>query len=82
MLEFETDPAPGASSSSLHCGEVNIYEDKVMRVSVAEADIKQNPHELPSTADHGTFCKQADVSVGWPEVGGTFCRHIMSAITP
>ena len=52
-----------------------------MRVSVAEADIKQNPHELPSTADHGTFCKQAAISLGWAE-RGTFCRRIMSAITP
>lgn len=48
---------------------------------VAEADIKQNPHELPSTADCGTFCKQAAISSGWAE-GDTFCRHIMSAVTP
>lgn len=52
-----------------------------MRVSVAEADIKPNPHELPSTADRGTFCKQAAVLAGWAE-GDTFCRHVMSAITP
>jgi len=38
-----------------------------MRVSVAEADIKQNPHEFPPTADHGTFCKWAADSPGWAE---------------
>lgn len=36
-------------------------------VSVAEADIKENPHDLLSIAHRGTFCKQAAVSPGWAE---------------